>query len=128
MGGRYRCAMPSWEDVVELGTRLPGIEVGTSFRTPALRVRGKGMCRLRTNPDALVLRVSDMGEREALLQGQPDVFFITPHYDGYPYVLVRLDAVDPVELAELLEEAWRVFAAKRVVKAWDAERAAQADQ
>jgi hypothetical protein len=119
--------MPTWDDVVELGTRLPGVEVGTSFRTPALRVRGKGMCRLRTNPDALVLRVSDMGEREALLQGQPDVFFTTPHYDGYPYVLVRLEAVDPVELAELLEEAWRLRAAKRVVKAWDAGRAAQAE-
>jgi hypothetical protein len=113
--------MPSWEDVVEIGTRLPGVEVGTSFRTPALRVRGKGMCRLRTNPDALVLRVTDVGEREALLQGQPDVFFTTPHYDGYPYVLVRLEAVDPVELGELLEEAWRVFAAKRVVTAWEAE-------
>jgi hypothetical protein len=100
--------MPSWEDVVEIGTRLPGVEVGTSFRTPALRVRGRGMCRLRSNPDALVLRVSDMGEREALLQGQPDVFFSTAHYDGYPYVLVRLPAVDPVELEELLEEAWEV--------------------
>ncbi|HUR85768.1 MAG TPA: MmcQ/YjbR family DNA-binding protein [Solirubrobacteraceae bacterium] len=114
--------MPAWEDVVEIGLRLPGVEVGTSFRTPALRVRGKGMCRLRTNPDALVLRVADMGEREALLQGQPEVFFSTPHYDGWPYVLVRLAQVDPVELAELLEEAWRVFAAKRVVKAWDDER------
>ncbi|MDX6677729.1 MAG: hypothetical protein QOE31_1781 [Solirubrobacteraceae bacterium] len=115
--------MPSWEDVVEIGTRLPGVEVGTSFRTPALRVRGKGMCRLRTNPDALVLRVTDIGEREALLQGQPDVFFTTPHYDGYPYVLVRLADVDPVELCELIEEAWRVFAAKRVVKAWEVEQA-----
>jgi len=116
--------MPTWEDVVELGTRLPGVEVGTSFRTPALRVRGRGMCRLRSNPDALVLRVSDLGEREALLQGQPEVFFSTPHYDGYPYVLVRLEAVDPVELAELLEEAWRVFAAKRVVAAYDAQQRA----
>jgi hypothetical protein len=116
--------MPSWEDVVEIGTRLPGVEVGTSFRTPALRVRGKGMCRLRTNPDALVLRVTDLGEREALLQGQPDVFFTTPHYDGYPYVLVQLGVVDPEELGELLEEAWRVFAARRVVAAWEAERGA----
>jgi len=111
--------MPTWEQAVEIGLRLPGVEVGTSYGTPALRVRGKGMCRLRTNPDALVLRVSDLGEREALLQGQPGVFFTTPHYDGYPYVLVRLDAIDPVELGELLEEAWRVFAAKRVVRAWD---------
>jgi len=114
--------MPTWDDVVAIGTRLPGVEVGTSFRTPALKVRGKGMCRLRTNPDALVLRVVDMGEREALLQGAPDVFFSTPHYDGWPYVLVHLHAVDPVELEELLEDAWRVFAAKRVVKAWEAEQ------
>jgi hypothetical protein len=114
--------MPSWEDVVEIGTRLPGVEAGTSYGTPALRVRGKGMCRLRTNPDALVLRVTDVGEREALLQGQPDVFFTTPHYDGYPYVLVRLEAVDAVELGELIEEAWRVSAGKRVVAAWEAEQ------
>ena len=53
------------------------------------------MCRLRTDPDALVLRVVDLGEREALLQGQPDAFFTTPHYDGHPSVLVRLEVVDP---------------------------------
>ena len=57
-----------------MGTRLPGVEVGSSYGTPALRVRGKGMCRLRTNPAALVVRVADMGEREALLQGDPGVF------------------------------------------------------
>ncbi len=115
--------MPTWEDVVEIGTRLPGVELGTfAGSSPALKVRGRGMCRLRTDPDALVLRVSDMGEREALLQGDPAVFFTTAHYDGYPYVLVRLEAVDPQELGELIEEAWRVFAAKRVVRAWDEAR------
>ena len=117
--------MPTWEDVVEMGSRLPGVEVATSWGMPALRVRKKGMCRMRTNPDALVMRVLDMGEREALLQGNPDVFFSTPHYDGWPYVLVRLEAVDPGELGELLEDAWRVFAAKRVVKAWEAEQAGE---
>jgi hypothetical protein len=115
--------MPTWDDVVALGTRLPGVEEGTWFGTPALKVSGKGgMCRLRTDPDALVLRVTDLGEREALLQGQPDVFFSTPHYDGHPYVLVRLEAVDPEELAELLEEAWRLRAPKRVVAQYDAKR------
>jgi len=114
--------MPTWEDVVAIGTRLPGVEVGTSFGTPALRAGGKGMCRLRRDPDALVLRVSDLGEREALLQGQPEAFFSTPHYDGHPYVLVRLEAVDPQELAELLEEAWRLRAPKRLVAQYDAER------
>ena len=114
--------MPTWEDVVAIGTRLPGVEVGTSYGRPSLKVRGKGMCSLRTNPDALVLRVADLGEREMLLRSEPEVFFSTPHYDGWPYVLVRLAAVPPDELGELVEDTWRVFAAKRVVAKWDAER------
>jgi hypothetical protein len=112
--------MPTWEDVLAIASRLPGAEPGTSYGTPALKVRGKFMCRLRTSPDALVMRVADMGEREALLQGQPDAFFTTPHYDGYPAVLVRLEAVDPVELAELVEEAWRMRAPKKLVAEYDA--------
>jgi hypothetical protein len=111
--------MPHWDDVVEIASRLPGVELGTSYGTPSLKVRGKFMCRLRTDPDALVLRVIDMGEREALLQGQPDVFFTTAHYNGYPAVLVRLESADPVELAELIEEAWRIRAPKRLIKEYE---------
>jgi hypothetical protein len=112
--------MPTWDDVVEIGLRFPGVEVSTSYGTPALKVKGKFMCRLRTAPDALVMRVTDLGEREALLQGQPDAFFTTPHYDGYPAVLIRLEAVDPQELAELVEEAWRIRAPKRAIAEYDA--------
>jgi hypothetical protein len=113
--------VPTWDDVVAIGTALPEVEVGTSYGTPALKVRGKLLCRMRAEPEeALVLRVSDMGEREALLQGQPDAFFTIPHYDGHPYVLVRLANVDPRELAELLDEAWRIRAPKRLVAARDA--------
>jgi hypothetical protein len=68
------------------------------------------------------MRVIDLADREALLKGKPGVFFSTPHYDGYPVVLVDLDAVDPGELAELVEDAWRLQAPKRVVAAYDAER------
>jgi len=114
--------VPTWDDVVAIGRGLPGVEVGTSYGTPALRVRGKGVCRLRTDPDALVVRVIDLADREALLRGRPDVFFSTPHYDGYPYVLVRLDLVDPAELAELLEDAWRLRASKRLIAELDAAR------
>jgi len=120
--------MPTWADVVAIATRFPQVEEGTSWGTPALKVGSRGMiCRLRTEPDALVLRVIDMGEREALLQGDPDVFFTTPHYDGYPYVLARLDKIDPVELAELLEDAWRLRAPKRLVAAWDVDEGAARD-
>jgi len=77
------------------------------------------MCRVRTNPDALVIRVLDLGDREALLKGQPDVFFTTPHYDGYPNILVRLEAVDRQELTELLEESWRFRAPPRLIDELD---------
>ena len=97
--------MPDWNDVVEAGTRLLGMEVTTSYGTPALKVRDKLVCRLRTNPDALVIRVIDLEDRDALIRGNPGAFFITPHYQEYPYVLVRLEAVDPVELGELVEDA-----------------------
>ena len=91
-----RCPMPTWDDVVEIGRASRASRSRTSFGTPAPARCGQGMiCRLRTDPDALVLRVTDLGEREALLQGQPEAFFSTPHYDGCPYVLVRLDEVDP---------------------------------
>ncbi|MBA2460309.1 MAG: MmcQ/YjbR family DNA-binding protein [Actinobacteria bacterium] len=107
--------MPTWDDVVSIGSRFPGVEVTTSYGTPSLRIRERFMCRLRTGPDALVLRVSDLGEREALLQGEPETFFSTPHYDGHPYVLVRLESIDPTELAELLEEAWRIGAPAKLI-------------
>jgi hypothetical protein len=110
----------TWEEVVAIGTRFPEVKEGTCFGTPALRVRGKFMCRLRTDPDALVVRVIDVADAQALLLGQPDVFFSTPHYDGHPYVLVRLDVISRDELAELLEDAWRLRAPKRLIAAYDA--------
>jgi hypothetical protein len=114
--------MIGWPEIVAIGTRFPDVEEGTCFGTPALRVKGKFMCRLRTDPDALVVRVIDAADAEALLLGEPDVFFSTSHYDGHPYVLVRLDAVSADQLADLLEDAWRLRMSKRALAAYDAER------
>lgn len=107
--------MASWEDVVVIGTRLRGVEVGTWYGTPGLKVSGKGFCRLRSDPDALVIRVLDVGDRAALLQQQPDVLFTTPHYDDAPYVLVRLDRAPHGLLGELIEDAWRIHAPARLL-------------
>jgi len=111
--------VPSWDDVVEIGSRFPGLETGTSYGTPSLKVRGKFVCRMRTSPDALVMRVTHLGEREALLQGDPETFFTTPHYDGYPAVLINLHKIDRTELAELIEDAWRLQAPRRLVAQYD---------
>jgi hypothetical protein len=105
----------AWEEVIALGERLPGVELTTSYGRPALKVGGKFMCSLRQNPDAFVFRVLDVPDQVALVRGQPDVFFTTPHYDGWPYVLVRLDTVTPDQLAELVEDAWRIRASKKLV-------------
>jgi hypothetical protein len=112
--------MATWDDVVEIAARLPGCEVSSSYGTPSLKVRGKFMCRLRTDPDALVVRCIDVADADALKLGQPDVFFSTPHYDGWPGVLVNLDTVTPEQLFELIEDAWRVQAPKRAIAAYDA--------
>lgn len=115
--------MASWDDVVAIGERLPGVEAGSWWGTPGLLVRtegqakGKGFCRLRSDPDALVIKVADLDDKEALLRGEPDTYFTTPHYEGSPHVLVRLEAIDEDELAALIEDAWRLTAPRRLLDA-----------
>jgi hypothetical protein len=114
--------MPAWTDVVAAGRALPEVGEGTWFRTPCLRVRKKSFCRMREDGETLVIRVVDLEDKEALLRSDPDVYYTTPHYDGYAYVLVRLAKADPAQLAELIEDAWRISAPKRLVSALDARR------
>ena len=104
--------MPTWADVVAVGRGLPEVEESTWFRTPCLRVRKKSFCRMKEDGETLVVRVVDLEDKEALLRSDPDVFFTTPHYDGYAYVLVRLDRIGRDQLAELVEDAWRLRAPK----------------
>jgi hypothetical protein len=114
--------MPTWADVVATGRKLPEVEESTWFRTPCLRVRKRSFCRMKEDGETLVVRVVDLEDKEALLRSDPEIFFTTPHYDGYAYVLMRLERADPVQLAELVEDAWRLSAPKRVLAAYDTER------
>ena len=109
----------TFDDVREVAHTLPGVEDGTSYGTPALKVRGKLFARLHQDRDCFVLRARIL-DRHILIQAQPEVFFITDHYRNYPWVLVRLSAVPRNALPELLERAWslvapRTLLAKRVV-------------
>ena len=80
--------MASRDGVVTIGERLPGVEAESSWGTPRPLVRtegqakGKGFCRLRTDPDALVIRVADLDDKEALLRGDPETYFQTPRCEG----------------------------------------------
>ncbi len=98
----------------------PGVAEATSYGTPSLTVGGKFMARLK-DADTLVVRCP-LGEKSFLMEAAPAVFFETPHYSGYPAVLVRLSAADDETLRGRLEVAWRMQATKRLIAAYDAPR------
>ncbi|WP_199434079.1 MmcQ/YjbR family DNA-binding protein [Qaidamihabitans albus] len=111
--------MADWDTVCRLAERLlPELEHSTSYHTPALKVRGKLFARLREDGESIVVFV-DQGERDALLTENPGTFFITPHYENYPTVLITLANVDEDQLGELLVESWRRKAPKRALRALD---------
>jgi hypothetical protein len=93
------------------------------------RVGGKGFVwsyperrpgeRRRIRTDIAVLFVGDEAEKQALLLGEPDVFFTTPGYDGWPLVMLRLDQVDVVRLTDLITDAWRMRAPDEVAAELD---------
>ncbi len=107
------------DDACALAAALPGVTVGTSYGTPALKVGDKGFARLTEDGATLVLKVPFV-VRDHLLARAPAVYFVTDHYRGHPAVLVRLPAVARAELGALLEEAWRQVAPKRLVRQLDA--------
>ncbi|HSV68455.1 MAG TPA: MmcQ/YjbR family DNA-binding protein [Mycobacteriales bacterium] len=69
----------------------------------------------RVRTDIAVLFVGDEAEKQALLLGEPEIFFTTPGYDGWPLVMLRLAEVDVQRLAELVTDAWRMRAPDELV-------------
>jgi hypothetical protein len=106
--------MTTWEDVVRLASELPEVEAATWYRTPALKVAGKGFARLRTEAEGGLVVLCGLDEKAALLDSGDAAFFTTPHYDGHGMVIVDLERVDTDQLRELLEEAWRLRAPRRL--------------
>jgi hypothetical protein len=93
--------------------RLPEVEESTWYGTPALKVGGKGFARLKDAETLVVLCALD--EKEVLMEADPEVYFETDHYKGWPAVLVRLENVSASQLRHRLEQAWRFRAPKRLV-------------
>ena len=79
-------------------------------------MKGKLLTRLWEDGETLVVRTS-FEDRDHLMLSEPNVFFITDHYKGYPAVLVRLAQVKPKQLMELFDDAWRRYAPPRLVAA-----------
>jgi hypothetical protein len=122
--------MASWDDVRRIAMALPGTTERLSRGLPAWLVKEKLFVWERplrqsdlraldaAAPDGPILgaRVPDLGAKEALIAAQPEVYFTTPHFDGYPAVLVRLDEIDADELEEVIVESWLDRAPKGLAK------------
>ena len=108
--------MAGFEDVVRLTAGLPGVTVGSSYGTPAIKVGKKLLARLREDGETLALLAVEDIEQRFLMETQPDVFFKTPHYEGYDIVLLRLPLIDEGQLSELLELSWERRATKTLLR------------
>ena len=120
--------MADWEDVRRIALALPETSERTSRGLASWQVRKKGFvwerplreADLRALGDAapagpiLGAWVEHLVAKEALLADDPDVFFTTPHFDGYPAVLVRLEHIAAEDLHEVIVEAWLARAPGRL--------------
>ncbi len=122
------------KDLDRLALALPEATKEVEDGRPTYKVHGKMFCFHRSprkdalDPetgarleDVLVFRVADLGVKELLLSDSRGVYFTTPHWNGYPAVLLRipdLAQLDLDELRDLVEEAWLTRAQKRLAKEW----------
>jgi hypothetical protein len=124
--------MASWDDVRRRALAMPEATEVESRGNAQWRVKDKLFVWERplrrsdrealgdAAPDGPILgaRVEHEVAKEALIADDPEVFFTTPHFDGYPAVLVRLDRIEPAGLDEVIVEAWLARAPPRLVKAY----------
>ena len=108
------------ERAARLAGHLPGVEVAPWYGTPGLKVGGKGFARVKSAGCLMVLCPLEL--KEALMEAEPDLYFETPHYRGWPGMLVHLDAIDDGRLRDRLECAWRERAPRKLAAAWDGGR------
>ena len=107
--------MPSWDDVRRIALSLPGAEETTTYGRPCFKVNGRPFVNTGRVDGAIVTRATDE-ERDLLIAANPDAYFVTPHYDGWEAVLVRLDAINEDELAGRLEDSWEFMSSKKPAK------------
>lgn len=130
--------MATFEDVARLALALPETEETMSWGRPTWAVRSGGKAKPKgfvwerplsqkdrafliaegadVPPNEVILgvRVDGLAEKEAVLAANPEAMFTTPHFNGYPAVLVRLDRVDEPQLQEIITDAWLAVAPKKL--------------
>ena len=99
--------MKSWEDAVAFALTLPGTELSTSYGKPAVKVVSNGRPFLYTgHEDTTSFGIAiDLDTVEMLKETDPDTFWQTPHYEGWPAVLIRYDSPDPERVRAMIERS-----------------------
>jgi hypothetical protein len=125
--------MAGWEDIAAIALALPEVAEESSYGDRAWKVRKKTFAWERPlrkkeveelggfepegaapSGEILGVRVADEEAKQALVSSEPEIYFTTSHFDGYPAVLIRLERIGRAELEELLIEAWLARAPKRL--------------
>jgi len=119
-GGEGETFTVTFDDVRKISLAWPEVEDGTSYGTPALKVRKKLLVRLKEDGDSLVMFGVPPDERDMLVESKPKVFYFTDHYRDYPVVLIRLSKTTRATVEPLLRRQWRTLASKRAVKWFEA--------
>jgi hypothetical protein len=128
--------MATWDDVRRLALALPETDERESRGSRQWRVkdklfvwerplRGTDIAALgdaAPQGEILGARVEHLGAKEALLADESGVYFTTPHFDGYPAILIQLDLISVAELEEVTVEAWLARAPQRLADAYLADR------
>src|SRR6201995_3466010 len=109
----------TFDDIRKFALTWPEVEDGTSYGTPALKVRKKMLVRLKEDGDSLVMPGVPQDEREMLVESAPKVFYFTDHYRDYPMVLIRLSKAKGAIVEPFLRRRWRELASKAAVKEFD---------
>ncbi|MEP6561242.1 MAG: MmcQ/YjbR family DNA-binding protein [Nakamurella sp.] len=111
--------MATWDEAVQIAAGWPGVQHTTWYRTPALKVAGRGFARLRTEADGTLVVMCSLDEKTALLATGDPAFSTTSHYDGHGAILLDLALVDLEQLREMLAEAWRSRAPRKLLDSFD---------
>jgi hypothetical protein len=120
--------MATFKDVKRAAAELPEVAESTSYGTASLKVRGKSFCRMwgdrehkrdRVDDSEVLVVYCDVDEKDALIEAAGGVLFSTPHYEGYGAMLIRLADVQPDDLADFLEDSYRLKAPKMLLQRLD---------
>ena len=97
--------MKDWDDVLAFALALPDTELSTSYGKPAVKVRGRAFVYPGREAGSFAV-ASPLGEKQILMETDPDTFWETDHYRNWPAVLIRYGGADRERIENVITRAW----------------------